>query len=71
MCRGHETEARTTLRTKQRRNPGRRSAASRPLRHEYQRAGIPAARNIIEEHLAPLASAIEQLTAEVDRQERG
>lgn len=40
------------------------------LRHEYQRADTAATWNIIEEHLLPLASAIEQLIAEADRQER-
>ena len=41
------------------------------LRHEYQRVDISATWNIIDEHLRPLASAIEQLIAEADRQERG
>jgi uncharacterized protein with HEPN domain len=39
------------------------------LRHEYQRADIMATWNIIEEHLPPLAIAIEQLIAETERRE--
>jgi len=41
------------------------------LRHEYQRADITATWNIIEEHLPPLAIAIEQLIVEAERRERG
>jgi uncharacterized protein with HEPN domain len=41
------------------------------LRHEYQRADTMATWNIIGQHLAPLAIAIEQLTIEGERRERG
>lgn len=37
------------------------------LRHEYQRADPSATWNIVEEHLPPLAIAIEQLIVEVER----
>lgn len=40
------------------------------LRHEYQRTDIKATWNIIEQHLPPLAIAIEQLTVETKRWER-
>jgi uncharacterized protein with HEPN domain len=39
------------------------------LRHEYQRADIMATWNIIEEHLPPLAIAIEQLIVGTERRE--
>src|SRR5258708_32906128 len=35
------------------------------LRHEYQRADLTATWNIIDEHLPPLATAVERLIAEV------
>jgi uncharacterized protein with HEPN domain len=40
------------------------------LRHEYQRTDITATWNIVAEHLPPLASAIKQLIAEAERQEK-
>ena len=39
------------------------------LRHEYQRADIKATWNIIEEHLPPLAVAIEHLIVELEQRE--
>jgi uncharacterized protein with HEPN domain len=41
------------------------------LRHDYQRADILATWNIVEEHLPPLAVAIERLIVEAERGERG
>ena len=41
------------------------------LRHDYQRADILATWNIIQEHLPPLAIAIDQLIVEAERRERG
>jgi uncharacterized protein with HEPN domain len=41
------------------------------LRHEYQRADIKATWNIIEEHLPPVATAIEQLIVEAAKREPG
>jgi uncharacterized protein with HEPN domain len=40
------------------------------LRHEYQRADIRATWNIIEEHLPPLASAIERLIVEAEQSQQ-
>jgi uncharacterized protein with HEPN domain len=40
------------------------------LRHEYQRTDVTATWNIVAEHLPPLASAIKQLIAETERQEK-
>lgn len=37
------------------------------LRHEYQRADIRATWNIVEQHLQPLANAVADLIAEVER----
>ena len=39
------------------------------LRHEYQRADVKATWNIVENHLPPLAAAIDHLIAEAERQE--
>jgi uncharacterized protein with HEPN domain len=47
------------------------AAIGNVLRHEYQRADIMATWNVIQEHLPPLAIAIEQLIVEVERRERG
>jgi len=41
------------------------------LRHQYQRADTAATWNVINEHLPPLADAIDLLIAEVERRERG
>lgn len=40
------------------------------LRHEYQRADVAATWNIIDEHLGPLAGAIDQLIVEAEKQQR-
>jgi uncharacterized protein with HEPN domain len=39
------------------------------LRHEYQRADIKATWNIVENHLPPLAEAIDRLIVEAERRE--
>ena len=39
------------------------------LRHEYQRADIKATWNIVENHLPPLAAAIDRLIAEAESRE--
>jgi uncharacterized protein with HEPN domain len=39
------------------------------LRHEYQRADLRATWNIVEEHLSPLASAIDRLIMAAERHE--
>jgi len=41
------------------------------LRHEYQRADILATWNLIDRHLLPLATAIEQLITDVERGQKG
>jgi uncharacterized protein with HEPN domain len=41
------------------------------FRHDYQRADVMATWNIIEEHLPPLAVAIERLIVAAEPRERG
>ncbi len=41
------------------------------LRHEYQRTDLRATWNIVEEHLPPLAVAIDRLIVEAERRENG